>query len=66
MKALAFNVNTAKFIAAKGLAAVFGDRVFYNGPLGTVRLTEIPEPEIRGPEWVKNKNPGLRILRKRS
>ncbi len=53
MKALAFNVNTAKFIVAKSLGAVFGDRVFYKGPLRTVRLTEIPEPEIRGPEWVK-------------
>ena len=55
MKALAFNVNTAKFIAAKSLGAVFGDRVFYKGPLRTVRLTEIPEPEIRGPEWAKIK-----------
>ncbi|MGC8604469.1 MAG: zinc-dependent alcohol dehydrogenase, partial [Desulfomonilaceae bacterium] len=55
MKALAFNVNTAKFIIAKSLGAVFGDRVFYKGPLRTIRLTEIPEPEIRGPEWAKIK-----------
>ncbi|MGC8657777.1 MAG: zinc-dependent alcohol dehydrogenase [Desulfomonilaceae bacterium] len=55
MKALAFNVNTAKFIVAKSLGAMFGARVFYKGPFRTIRLIEIPEPQMRGPEWVKIK-----------
>lgn len=55
MKALSFSVNTATFIAAKSLGAVFGDRAFYKGPMRTIRLVDIPEPEIRGPDWVKLK-----------
>ncbi|RJP36280.1 MAG: alcohol dehydrogenase [Desulfobacteraceae bacterium] len=55
MKALSFHVNTAKFIAAKSLGAVLGDRSFYKGFLSTIRLVDIPEPEIRGPDWVKIK-----------
>lgn len=53
MKALEFNVNTARFIAAKALGSLMGDRVFYSGPLRTIRLTDIPEPTLPGPEWVK-------------
>ncbi|NOY69554.1 MAG: alcohol dehydrogenase catalytic domain-containing protein, partial [Deltaproteobacteria bacterium] len=55
MKALEFNVNVARFIAARSLGAVFGDRAFYKGPMKTIRLAEIPEPVIRAPDWVKIK-----------
>lgn len=55
MKALEFNVNVAKFITAKSLGAVFGDRTFYKGPAKTIQLAEIPEPAIRAPDWVKIK-----------
>jgi len=55
MKTLEFNVNVGKFIAAKILGAVFGDRAFYKGPMKTIRLVEIPEPVIRAPDWVKIK-----------
>ena len=53
MKALQFSVNTARFIAARAAAALLGDRVFYSGPLRTVRLAEIPEPDLPSQEWVK-------------
>ncbi len=53
MKALQFSVNTARFVAAKAVAALLGDRVFYSGPLRTIRLTEIPEPDLPAPDWVK-------------
>ncbi|MBW2357004.1 MAG: alcohol dehydrogenase catalytic domain-containing protein [Deltaproteobacteria bacterium] len=53
MKALQFNVTVPRFIAAKALAAFLGRRVFYQGPLRTVRLAEIPEPDPPGADWVK-------------
>ena len=53
MKALQFSVNVPKFIAAKALGAVFGNRVFYSGPFRTIRLKDIPEPTLPTPEWVK-------------
>ncbi|MBL0714076.1 MAG: alcohol dehydrogenase catalytic domain-containing protein [Desulfosarcina sp.] len=53
MKALQFNVNTTRFIAAKALRVFFGQRVFYQGPARTVRLSDIPEPLLPAPDWVK-------------
>ncbi len=53
MKALQFSVNVPKFIAAKGLKAVFGNSVFYSGPAKTVRLVDVPEPSPPSPDWVK-------------
>jgi len=55
MKALQFNVNIPKFIAAKSLGAIFGDRVFYKGPVKTLRLADIPEPALPSSDWVKLK-----------
>jgi len=53
VKALLFNVTTPRFLAAKTLGTFFGPRVFYQGPTRTIRLTDIPEPVLPGPDWVK-------------
>lgn len=55
MKALVFDVNVPRFLAAKGVSAILGDRVFFKGPLRTVRLADVPEPALPGPDWVKLK-----------
>lgn len=55
MKALQFNVNTARFAAAKILGAVFGKKAFYRGPARTIDLAEVPEPRLFTPAWVKIK-----------
>jgi len=53
VKALQFNVTTARFLAAKTLRIFFGPRVFYRSPVRTITLAEIPEPRLPSPEWVK-------------
>ena len=53
MKALQFNVDTARFIATKGLKTLLGKRVFFKGPFKTTSLVEIPEPKVPSKEWVK-------------
>ncbi len=53
MKALQFNVTTGRFLTAKALGTLFGARVFYQGPVRTIRLADIPEPVLPGPDWVK-------------
>lgn len=55
MEALQFSVNVPKFLAAKTLRMLFGNKVFYKGPAKTVRLADIPEPVLPAPEWVKIK-----------
>jgi threonine dehydrogenase-like Zn-dependent dehydrogenase len=55
VKALQFNVNVTRFVAAKALQTFLGSRVFYKGPLKTVRLADIPEPKLLTQEWVKIK-----------
>ena len=55
MKALQFDVNTLKFIAAKALQPLLGNRVFFKGPVKTVKLVDIPEPELPADDWVKLK-----------
>ena len=55
MKALQFNVNVPKFVAAKTLHTFFGNQVFYKGPAKTIRLKDIPEPELPASDWVKIK-----------
>ena len=53
MKALQFSVDTVRFIAAKGLKTVLGNRVFFKGPFKTTSLAEIPEPQLPSEQWVK-------------
>lgn len=55
MKALQFSVTVPKFIAAKGLAAIIGKRVYYQGPLKTIQIADIPEPTLSTKDWVKIK-----------
>ena len=55
MKALQFNVNVPKFVAAKALRTFFGARVFYKGPVKTVQLADVPEPRLFTQDWVKIK-----------
>jgi len=52
MKALTFSASVPQWLALKALGAVYGP-LFYSGPLATVRLVDIPEPQIPSPEWVK-------------
>jgi (R,R)-butanediol dehydrogenase / meso-butanediol dehydrogenase / diacetyl reductase len=55
MKALQFNVTPPKFIAAKSIRPIFGNKVFFKGPFKTTRLVEIPEPAVPKGLWVKLK-----------
>ena len=55
MKAVQFSVTVPKFIAAKVLAAIFGKRVYYQGPLKTIQIADIPEPKLPTKDWVKVK-----------
>jgi (R,R)-butanediol dehydrogenase / meso-butanediol dehydrogenase / diacetyl reductase len=54
MKALRFNVNVPLFIALKFLGAA-NKKLYYQGRLATVKLVDIPEPVLPGPDWVKIK-----------
>jgi len=54
MKALQFSVSVPQFAALKVLGAV-RRQLYYQGPLATVRLVEVPEPGLPSPEWVKIK-----------
>ncbi len=55
MKALRFSVTVPKFIAAKGFASILGKRVYYQGPLKTIQIADIPEPTLPSKAWVKIK-----------
>ncbi|MEW6076688.1 MAG: alcohol dehydrogenase catalytic domain-containing protein [Thermodesulfobacteriota bacterium] len=53
MKALQLNISPLTFAVGKTCAAIFGKTSYFRGPGRTVRLREIPEPALPGPEWVK-------------
>jgi len=53
MKALRFSVSVPQYLALKLLGGV--RRLYYAGPLATVRLAEIPEPVLPSADWVKTK-----------
>ena len=52
MKALQFSVTVPQFVALKALGTV-SRRLYYQGPLATVRLVDVPEPGLPAPDWVK-------------
>ena len=54
MKAVQFNVTIPRYIALKALGLA-NPKLYYEGPLATVRLVDIPEPSLPSPEWVKIK-----------
>jgi threonine dehydrogenase-like Zn-dependent dehydrogenase len=53
MQALQINISPLTFAVGKTCAAVFGKTAYFRGPGRTVRLKEIPEPVLPGPDWVK-------------
>jgi (R,R)-butanediol dehydrogenase/meso-butanediol dehydrogenase/diacetyl reductase len=54
MKALLFNVNVPKFLIIQVLRPL-SSKFCYRGPFKTVKLVDIPEPQLPSPEWVKIK-----------
>ncbi len=54
MKALTFSASVPQWLALKALGPL-NRRLFYSGPLATVKLIDVPEPELPSPEWVKVK-----------
>jgi (R,R)-butanediol dehydrogenase/meso-butanediol dehydrogenase/diacetyl reductase len=54
MKALLFDVNILRFLVIQALRPI--SKTFcYKGPFSTVKLADIPEPDLPGPQWVKIK-----------
>ena len=54
MKALMLTLNPLRFVALQLLRPISG-KFCYTGPFSTIRLTDIPEPRLPSPEWVKIK-----------
>jgi len=54
MKALRFNISIPRFIILKALGTVY-KKIYYQGKLATLKLEDVPEPQLPGPDWVKIK-----------
>ena len=54
MKALTYNVTVPGYLGLQVLGRL-NRRYYYEGPLSTVRLVDVPEPVLPGPDWVKIK-----------
>ena len=54
MKALQFSVTVPQFAALSVLGRL-SKRLYYQGPLATIRLVDVPEPALPSPDWVKIK-----------
>ena len=52
MKALQFSVSVPQFAVLKVLGSI-RRRLYYEGPLATIRLVDIPEPALPSADWVK-------------
>lgn len=52
MKALQFFVSIPRFVALKSLGAI-NKRLYYDSPLATIKLVDVPEPGLPSPDWVK-------------
>jgi len=52
MKALQFSVSIPQFAALKVLGSI-SKRSYYHGPLATIRLVDVPEPQLPSADWVK-------------
>ncbi len=55
MQALQFSVSVPQWIALKA-AGLISRKPFYKGPLATVKLIDLPQPELPTNEWVKVRN----------
>ncbi|MBN1496227.1 MAG: alcohol dehydrogenase catalytic domain-containing protein [Spirochaetes bacterium] len=51
MKALLLNLDPLRFVALRALRPLSA-KFCYEGPFTTIRLADIPEPELPSPEWV--------------
>ncbi|HNY65702.1 MAG TPA: alcohol dehydrogenase catalytic domain-containing protein [Deltaproteobacteria bacterium] len=54
MKALTYNVTVPGFLGLQVLGRL-NRKYYYQGPLSTVRLVDVPEPVLPGQDWVKIK-----------
>ena len=54
MKALRFSVSVPQYAALMALGRVWR-RLYYQGPLATIRLADVPEPELPSDDWLKIK-----------
>jgi (R,R)-butanediol dehydrogenase / meso-butanediol dehydrogenase / diacetyl reductase len=54
MKALLLSLNTIRFVALQVLRPI-SRKFCYTGPFSTLKLTDLPEPELPSPDWVKIK-----------
>lgn len=52
MKALRFSVTVPQYALLKALGRI-DRRVYYRGPLATVRLVDVAEPALLSPDWIK-------------
>jgi threonine dehydrogenase-like Zn-dependent dehydrogenase len=52
MKALQFSVTIPQYVALNVLGRI-SRRFYYEGPLATIRLADVPEPSLPSPDWVK-------------
>jgi len=52
MQALQFSVSVPQWIALKA-AGLISRKLFYKGPLATVKLIDLPEPELPNNERKK-------------
>lgn len=55
MEALQMDARPLKFVTAKFFASFMGRKSYWSGPGRTIRLVDIPEPELPGEDWVKIK-----------
>jgi threonine dehydrogenase-like Zn-dependent dehydrogenase len=53
MKAVTFDVSVPRYILAKGLGRLSSSVTF--GALSGLRLQDVPEPDLPGPDWVRLK-----------
>jgi len=54
MKALKFSVTVPQFAVLSALGRL-SKRFYFQGPLATIRLVDVPEPALPSPDWVKIK-----------
>ncbi len=52
MRALQFSVSVPQYAALKVIGKI-ARRFYYEGPLATIRLVDVPEPALPSPDWVK-------------
>ncbi len=52
MKALMLNIDSLRYVALQALRPL-SVKFCYNGPFSTIKLVDMPEPELPSPEWVK-------------